>query len=49
MPKNISLPRHENSTLSKQQQQERISADLRAFLAKGGQLPSCLQRGLNEA
>lgn len=47
MAKNISLPRHQNSTLSKQQQRERISADLRAFLAKGGSiniLPSAASR-----
>ena len=47
MAKNISLPRHQNSVLSKQQQRERISADLRAFLAKGGSiivLPSAASR-----
>lgn len=47
MAKNISLPSHQNSVLSKQQQRERISADLRAFLAKGGSitvLPSAASR-----
>ena len=49
MPKNISLPRYQNSALSKQQQRERISADLRAFLAKGGSITVLPSAAFREA